>query len=139
MKYGKSFYLPRPFQNVRQVVDRLVALLVREFQDILQGEGELGDVGRDVVLLLLRILDPLLLADMDAETPAALLQGEFHLLDDLRVRGDRLLGLRGEGNPDRGDVQGDGEGADRQGTSAQGEALRSPVRLDHGLGDRAGR
>src|SRR5262245_43914452 len=101
---GDGLQLPAPLEHALEVADGDVALLVGEGEDVLEGLADRGEVLLDVGALLQLVLDAAVVAQMDAEAPAALLEGEAQLLDDLWVMGDGLLALGGERNPDRRDV-----------------------------------
>ena len=106
--------------------------------DGVAGLGDLADVALEHIALLALALHALAAADILAELAAALLEGELHLLADLVVVGDGLLGLAGEGHPDRGHVDHDDEGADGGGAAGLGEAVVLPGGLGDGLEGRAG-
>src|SRR5207245_1991359 len=95
---------PRTLQGLGERLHDLILLGLRKAQDLLQGDADVRDVRGDVgaLLLVLRELPPV--AQEAAEPPAALLEPEPQLADDLGVGGYRLLALGGERHPDARDV-----------------------------------
>src|SRR4030095_12602875 len=78
-------------------------------------------------------LGPRALPQEYAEPAPALLQRELDLLADLVVVGDRLLGLAGEGHPDRGHVDEHDHGPGRERAPGLSNAIVPPGGLEHGL------
>jgi len=57
------------------------------------------------------VLFSFLSAEVFTESSAAVGEGEFDFLDDFGVVGDGFFGFGGEGDPDRGHVDDDGDGS----------------------------
>src|SRR5215471_9160634 len=131
--------LARSLQRVGQHLHDLRFLLVREMEDFLQGDADVGDIGTDVGILLLGVLEPAAVAQEGAQPAAALLQTQTQLLENLGIGGDRLLALGGEWNPHAGDVHQQDHRTAGQRSFPLLQRVVLPIRADDRPGDGARR
>ena len=116
-----------------------VAFVIAESEDFLQRDADVRQILLDVSAPVIFLAKMHLAAQVVREPARALLQPQFDLLEDLRIRLDRLFGLRRVGNPNRCDMNQDRHWRDRQCSLRLVQAIGAPVRLDDSLGDGATR
>src|SRR5262245_16504443 len=130
---------PALLERLGQDLHRLLPLLVVEAEDLLQADPDVGDVLLDVGALPELVDELAPLAEVGRQAPPDLLEREADLARDLGIARDRLLRLRGEGDPDRGHVDEQDRGPHGERAAGLLEAVGLPVRRDDRLRHGAGR
>ena len=126
------------FEHFFQVVFDVLSVLFIKVEDVLEAEGEVGDIEFHVVTFAVGFGLALAAAEEDGEASSTLLKGEGDFSEDVGVAGHGVLAFAGEGNPYAGDVDHEDHGALREGAFGLGEAISFPVDPGDGLGDGAG-